>query len=85
MKVYADMSDRELKKWIKDNPVQNKKSNMDRLLSKPTEELEDMLLELKQKHNPDTNSIYLHDPMTRKKINDVELAIYRQKIQGSKW
>jgi len=78
MKPYADMSDRQLKKWMKDNPVKEKISDKDRLLNKSTQELEDMLLELKSNYNPDSNSIYLHGPMTRKKINDVEWAIYNQ-------
>ena len=78
MKTYAEMSDRQLKKWMKDNPVKNELSDRDRLLQKPTEELEDILLELKSNYNPDSNSMYLYDPMTRKKINDVEWAIYKQ-------
>jgi len=81
MKPYAEMSDRQLSKWMKDNPVRTELSDKDRLLKKPTEELEDLLLELKSNYNPDSNSIYLHDPMTRKKINDVEWAIHEQ-IQG---
>jgi len=78
MKTYADMSDRQLKKWIKDNPVITELSYRDRLLKKPTEELEDMLLELKSNFNPDSKSLYLYDPMTRNKINDVEWAIHKQ-------
>ena len=76
--IYAEMSDRQLKQWMKDNPVKTELSNRERLLKNPTEELEDMLLELKSKYNPDSKSIYLHDPMTRKKINDVEWAIHKQ-------
>ena len=78
MKPYAEMSDRQLKQWMKDNPVKTELSNRDRLLNKPTEELEDMLLELKSNYNPDSKSIYLYDPMTRKKISDVEWAIHKQ-------
>ena len=37
-----------------------------------------MLLELKSNYNPDSNSMYLYDPMTRKKISDVEWAIHKQ-------
>lgn len=81
MKLYAEMSDRQLKKWMKDNPVKTELSTKDRLLNKPTEELEDILFELKSKYNPDSKSIYLHDSMTRKKINDVEWAIHEQ-IKG---
>jgi len=76
--IYADMSDRQLKKWMKDNPVKTELSDRDRLLKKSTEELEDKLIALKSKYNPDSNSIYMHDPMTRKKINDVEWAIHMQ-------
>ena len=76
--IYADMSDRQLKKWMIDNPVKTELSPKDRLLNKSTEQLEDMLLELKFKYNPDSKSIYLHDPMTRKKISDVEWAIHKQ-------
>ena len=79
--IYAEMSDRQLKQWMKDNPVKIELSNRDRLLKKTTEELEDMLLELKSNYNPDPISIYLHDPMTRKKISDVEWAIHNQ-LQG---
>lgn len=78
MKTYADMSDRQLKQWMKDNPVKTELSNRDRLLKKPTAELEDMLLELKSNYNPNSNSIYLYDSMTRKWINDVEWVIYEQ-------
>ena len=73
------MSDRQLKKWMKDNPVKKELSDRDRLLKKTTEELEDMLLNLKSNYNPCFESIYLYDPMTRKKINDVEWAIHEQK------
>ena len=72
------MSDRQLKKWIKDNPVKTEFSGRDRLLNKSTEELEDLLLVLKSNYNPDSKSIYLYDPMTRKKISDVEWAIHNQ-------
>ena len=78
MKTYADMSDRQLKQWMKDNPVITELSTRDRLLKKPTEELEDMLLELKSNYNPDSKSIYLYDHMTRTKISDVEWAIHNQ-------
>ncbi|MCK5225134.1 MAG: hypothetical protein KAQ89_00295 [Planctomycetes bacterium] len=78
MKTYAEMSDRQLKQWMKDNPVKTELSTRDRLLKKTTAELEDLLLELKSKYNPDSKSIYLHDPMTRKKISDVEWAIHKQ-------
>ena len=76
--IYADMSDRQLKKWMKDNPVKTELSNRDRLLKKTTEELEDMLLELKSNYNPDSKSMYLYGPMTRTKISDVEWAIHKQ-------
>ena len=79
MKTYAEMSDRQLKKWMKDNPVKTELSTKDRLLKKTTEELEDILLELKSNYNPDSKSIYLYSPMTRKLINDVEWAIHEQK------
>ena len=78
MKPYAEMSDRQLKQWMKDNPVKTELSDKDRLLNKTTDELEDMLLELKSKYNPDSKSIYLYGPMTRKKISDVEWAIHEQ-------
>ena len=81
MKTYAEMSNRQLKKWMKDNPVKTELSDRDRLLKKPTEELEDLLLELKSNYNPDSKSIYLYDPITRKKISDVEWAIHEQ-IKG---
>jgi len=76
--IYADMSDRQLKKWMKDNPVKTELSDRDRLLKKSTEELEDRLIALKTNYNPDSKSIYLYDPMTRKKIKDVEWAIHEQ-------
>ena len=78
MKPYAEMSDRQLKKWMKDNPVKTEQSTKDRLLKKTTEELDDMLLELKSNYNPDSKSIYLYGPMTRTKISDVEWAIHEQ-------
>jgi len=76
--IYADMSDRQLKKWMKDNPVKTELSDRDRLLKKSTEELEDRLIALKTNYNPDSKSIYLYDPMTRKKIKDVEWAIHEK-------
>ena len=78
MKTYVEMSDRQLKKWMKDNPVKTELSDRDRLLKKSSEELEDILLELKSNYNPNPRSIYLYSPLTRKKINDVEWAIYNQ-------
>ena len=76
--IYAEMSDRQLKKWMKDNPVKTEQSTKDRLLKKTTEDLDGMLLELKSKYNPDSKSIYLYAPMTRTKISDVEWAIHEQ-------
>lgn len=76
--IYADMSDRQLKQWMKDNPVKTELSDRDRLLNKPTAELEDILLELKSNYNPNFESIYLYDPMTRTKISNVEWAIHKQ-------
>ena len=78
MKTYAEMSDRQLKKWMKDNPVKTELSDRDRLLKKSSEELEDMLLVLKSNYNPDSKSIYLYDTMTRTKISDVEWAMHKQ-------
>ena len=78
MKTYAEMSDRQLKQWMKDNPVITELSDRDRLIKKSTEELEDILLELKSNYNPNPMSIYLYSPLTRKKISDVEWAIHKQ-------